>query len=301
MALALVIAMANARSKGTGPIWEEVKGPIDLRSAGVRALAVDADDALYVEANLVEAAWLSRDAGSSWTPTPRRPRPSPGDAVVVEAVDPQGARWRSVRSSGIVTYPGSRPDISMTAPSIARRVERSVDGGKTWTVLRDDLEARAFAFDGHGGVWVAADGKGLFVVEGAELRWRQVLPNRTEAVVAAADRVVAATADAMLISVDGGAHFEVRDDGLGDGSSPRLRMQELATRALVRGPDGTVWAVGARRVCRLVPTTLRWKRLDAGMPDCMDEIEAFVLTRAGDAFLGTRFKGLFRLRERRER
>ncbi len=293
--------MANAHSKGARPRWEEIKGPIDLRQAGVRSLAIDVDDALYVETNLVEAAWLSRDAGATWTSTPRRPRPSGGEAVIVEAVDPQGVRWRSERRYGLATYRGVHDNVLETATSISRRVERSVDAGKTWTVLRDDLEARAFAFDGHGRVWVAADGMGLFVVEGAELRWRQVLAGRAEAVVAAANRVVVATTDAMLISVDGGAHFEERDDGLGPEASARFRMQGLAIQKLLRGADEAVWAVGAKRVCRLAPTTLRWERLDAGMPEYMDEIESFVLDNAGGAFLGTRFKGLFRLHERRDR
>ncbi len=289
--------MANAHSKGKRPTWEEVKGPIDLREVGVRALAIDADDALYVEANLVEAAWLSRDAGATWTPAPRRPRPSPGEAVVVETVDAQGARWRGVRTYGLATYPGAAPNVLETAPSIARRVERSVDGGKSWKVLRDDLEALAFSVADDGRVWVAADGMGLWVVEGPELRWRQVLTARSEAVVATGKRLLVATTDAMLASVDGGAHFERLDDGLGPDPSPRFRVQWLAVKRLLRGSDETVWAVGRARVCRLAAGSARWENLAAGFPDPIDEIEGFALTRAGDAFVGTRFKGLFRLRE----
>jgi hypothetical protein len=301
-ALGLVMTMANAHSKGgpSRPTWEEVAGPVDLRQAGERALAADPDDALYLEANLVEAAWLTRDGGATWTPTPRRPRPSPAELVVVEAVAPSGARWRSERRTGIATYRGAQPDVLETATAIARRVQRSRDGGRTWTTLRDDLEARAFAFDGEGRVWVAADTRGLFVVEGAEPRWRQVLAARTDGVVVAGARLVVATADAMLVSDDHGARFEPRDDGLGHEDGARYRMQGLALERLLRGPDETVWAIGYQRVCRLAPSSPRWERLDAGLPDYLDHVEAFALTRGG-AFLGTRGKGLYRLRERASR
>ena len=272
------------------PRWEEVTGPIELRKAGVRALAVDGDDTLYLEANLVEEAWRSTDGGATWTATPRRPR-STSDEQVVEAVDAEGARWRSVRRHDLTFHPGSRPEIVQSAPLIKRRVERH--DGKSWRVLRDDLEAFAFAFAGDGRVWIAADGMGLWGVE--ELRWRQVLAARTTAVAVAGERLVVVTNDAVLLSTDGGEHFQPCDAGLGQEATPRFRVQWLDVQKLLGAPDGTVWAFGHKRVCRLAPAALTWENLDAGLPQYLDKIEGFALTRGGVAWVGTRFKGLYRL------
>src|SRR5581483_7898060 len=123
-------------------------------AGGIRCVALDGG-ALVVETD--EAVARSADEGATWTSAPAPPRRPQGEGAVVEALAPDRTRWRSLERHDIVFYPGGpgpRPILHAGYP-ITRAIERSADGGRTWTKERDDLSASAFVFDARGRTWVA--------------------------------------------------------------------------------------------------------------------------------------------------
>src|SRR5438105_2986142 len=111
--------------------WHEVKGPWVAREE-IR-VTCDATGALLVESEA--GVWRSSDEGATFSRLPASDRMPPHEGSVVEAVAPDGTRWRSIERHELEFYRGDPDDphsILESANVIVRFIARSTDGGASW-------------------------------------------------------------------------------------------------------------------------------------------------------------------------
>jgi len=283
--------------------WRET-GPRELRAPILEVALVDG--ALLVE-NESGATFRSVD-GATWAPAPAKRRPPPDEGTVVEATAPDGVRWRSTERYQRVTYdenPGYQFSLMHTAWVVERAIDRSTDGGATWTRARDDMSASAFVFDERGRTWVAGS-SGLHVVGASGARWRKLHPDPAVGVVLDGERVVLATTQATFLSRDGGDSFAAIDRRCVEYGEWGSAQEEVwDPRRLLRAPDGAAWTITSDRagdgVFRLAPPSERWESINfglhaipgAGRREGHLGLTALAFLPSGTAFVGTS-AGLFR-------
>ncbi|HEX4439939.1 MAG TPA: hypothetical protein VH854_07690 [Thermoanaerobaculia bacterium] len=208
-------------SRDEGSSWSEVNG---LEGRTVAALAADLEKPPTLYAAVRGLGVLrSRDAGATFLATLL----TSGDARAL-AVDPRdGSVWAG---SG-------------------EGVRRSDDRGWTWTETAPlPGRAAALAADPRGGrVWAATSGQGLFVSDDHGGTWKATgLSNAVLgalAVSADAKTLLAASADGVFSSVDGGAKWKLARVGPVEAIAPTSGGAEW----LAAGPRGVLRAAGSGR------------------------------------------------------
>ncbi|MEK0154377.1 F510_1955 family glycosylhydrolase [Arthrobacter oryzae] len=166
----------------------------------------------------------STDGGATWEPLSRQGA-SDFHALTTTAsgivafddalrVSADGKSWQKVAASFVPAALAGSPDSDVVLATTAEGLQRSVDGGRTWTLNRAAPVLRFVAFVGDNGVVGVEPGGAVHQSPDGGGSWvpRGILPGEVYAIDAAAGsggtvRVWAATSAGLLESGDGGVTF----------------------------------------------------------------------------------------------
>lgn len=181
---------------GSGGAWRwtedgqwRAAGPPAAASAGVYVIATDGNAGVVIGTG--EGLWRSVDAGQTWEPFGSG---LPAGPVTGFAAAPSGmfawvsghglfgyaaGHWAAIDAALPLAYPWVRLALAHGNVLFAATpdgLQRSEDGGRTWTATRHSLPAYDAAVDGDV-VWIAAD-DGIYRLSLADDAYEGILPGR---------------------------------------------------------------------------------------------------------------------------
>jgi hypothetical protein len=249
------------KSVDGGNTWVGANGNLAIDSAGdlplVLAIAIDpSNPATVVIGTNGNGAFVSRDAGATWSPT--------GPAVLPATVD----------SVAFVSGSGTQPVIVLG--TFGEGVFESADGGNTWTsmnagllaglvpaLLADPSVPGRLVAGGADGIGVSADGGETWSPSNAGL------PSFPVSALARGDagRLFAATiGGGVFASADGGASWQSSANGLSDPDIASLAADPTDAKTLYAGTTHPYDGSNPERVYKSTDGGASWRQtgLDAG-------------------------------------
>ena len=244
------------RSTDEGSSWEQLR---DLRHKQVWSLACWPPDGRVIAAGTQDGVYLSNDGGENWVQISSfgsGPQPvvalafDPAHPNIVYAGTPHlswktldaGATWRTLRQgmqedSDIFSIAVDQTRPRRLFAGACSGIYRSLDGGNNWASLERAVGAQFRTYvvarrPRSNNVFLAGTNAGLFQSFDGGASWRKVSSFATRSV--AFDffdphRVVVATDQGILRSIDGGSHFSRANEGLLESLAP-LRVEHANVR-----------------------------------------------------------------------
>ena len=242
------------RSMDEGSSWEQLPG---LSRKQVWSLACWPPDGKVIAAGTQEGVYLTHDGGENWTQVSfLESGPQPVVALAFDPAHPNvlyagtphlswkttdgGASWRALRQGMQEDSDIFSIAVDWTQPrrlfeGACSGIYRSLNGGNTWVSLERAVGAQFRTYvvvrrPRSANVFLAGTNAGLIQSFDGGATWRKVSSPPTRSIAfdfSDPHRVLLATDEGILGSVDGGSHFVLVSRGL----------QEIASPLAVERPD----------------------------------------------------------------
>ena len=251
------------RSTDEGANWTQLPG---LRDEQVWSLACWPPDSRVVAAGTQDGVYLTHDGGESWVQISSiASGPHPVVALAFDPVHPNilyvgtphlswktidnGATWRVLphgmeEDSDVFSIAVDWTHPRRLFAGACSGIYRSLDGGNTWASLHRAVGAQFRTYvvarqPRSANIFLAGTSAGLLKSFDAGTTWRKVLSRPTRSIAfdfSNPSRMVVATDEGVLRSLDGGSHFVLANEGLQSAPSSiaagqsGLRQSGAATR-----------------------------------------------------------------------
>jgi len=241
---ALGHGLTFARSSDLGATWETSGAEIVDPSANAGRLLIDPDQPEHLIV-ADRAIWESRDGGGHFAELLKS-----SDEQTYTALAFDRGHLLAATAAGTVVRIANGSVINVSKPrdgAVSALVIDDTQPGKVYvtyaTPKRDASEAQVYVSDNGGFNWVALDGQAPEQLRAVGVRNLAIAPGDS-------NRLYLATADGIMVSLNGGAGWLHEDSGFNDAVGLALQSVDSQLNLLALNRGGTAFAATTASSCK---------------------------------------------------